>query len=187
MLLLRSVDFRRACRGNFEFAERFRSAAAQHMPLQPQHSLNPPPAPASSSSPLPPLWRISLGRWIRVLIDHEAFIVDILVRLHMMIQNDCSKLPSVDLASDQNAIATCVCMCVHIYCSLRLRKDHGRLNSKKCRVKPIPVDIGSGPQVQKVKIMTIFRPTVFIKDRVNLVQPVFCSYLASCRHIFIAS
>uniref|UniRef100_A0A5K3FRL8 TPR_REGION domain-containing protein n=1 Tax=Mesocestoides corti TaxID=53468 RepID=A0A5K3FRL8_MESCO len=78
VLLLRAIDFRKD-RLNWEQANAFRLAAGHLLPpgaQGPQAGI-----PGGSVSGAPPLWCRSLVRWIRVALEHEAFLLDLLESL----------------------------------------------------------------------------------------------------------
>ena len=71
ILLLRAIEFRRE-RGDLEAAGVFRSAVTNH--LLPQGAQQQQGNPTNSG----PLWRRSLSRWIRGVVEHEMVASDLL-------------------------------------------------------------------------------------------------------------
>ncbi|KAL5970306.1 Integrator complex subunit 8 [Taenia solium] len=74
LLLLRAIDFRRE-RGDYEAATTFRLAANHVFPPPGQGT---PSGPTGGGGGSGALWRRSLPRWIRGVMEHEAVVVDLL-------------------------------------------------------------------------------------------------------------
>lgn len=87
LLLLRAIDFRRE-RGDYEAATAFRLAANHVFPPPGQGT---PSGPTGGGGGSGALWRRSLPRWIRGVMEHEAVVVDLLRSMNC---NGLSSTPS---------------------------------------------------------------------------------------------
>ncbi len=83
ILLLRAIEAR--IRLDWETADAFRTTAGHHIPPSPPvtHPATPPGGGGGGSN-APPLWRRSLAKWMRVILDHENFISDLMVSVYIL-------------------------------------------------------------------------------------------------------
>ncbi|VDM19112.1 unnamed protein product [Hydatigera taeniaeformis] len=100
LLLLRAIDLRRQ-RGDYEAATAFRLAANHVFPSSGQGA---PSGPAGGANGGGALWRRSLPRWIRGVMEHEAVVVDLLKSMN---RNSFSYNPSQARIKETELVNRC--------------------------------------------------------------------------------